>query len=642
MAFDLSTAKPVQQKPTKSGGFDMSTAKPVQDVKTEGPDLLEQAASLVTGNDRETRATRELPELSEVGISGLLSDDASMWQKIKATAGTLFEFDPEDIVQIIKANTDAPVSTFYDEKGNVGINVGGRMVMLNKPGATAMDALQAGATAAAFTPAGRAGSVAGAAGASAATELGLQAGKAAVGGDEVSYGDVAGAAALGGGLRAAEKAIGTGYRALKGKMEGPEADLVAAADQAKVPLYTSDVRPPQNFASKSFQQTAEKLPLVGTASLREGQQDARVNAVGRLADKYGQFSYSAIVDSLKATKDRVKNAAGSVLESAGNKLDDVGEMDISRTREAIKEVQAELSRPGRIASGTAQEDLKRLVDAIDEAPQTFTSLKENRTAFSEIVKGADKAERTQLTSRAKSLLGKVKNSMTADMQSFARSNLSPEEFAKWNRANAVYAEEANKLTRTRLKSVLDKGDVTPEAVEGMLFSKKPSEVRSLYQSLSQSGRENAKAAIISKVVRDLSRRQSGFTPNSFNTELKKYEPQIEAFFKGADKRQLEGLRRVLQATTRAQDAAVTTPTGQQLLGAGTIAATAIEPITTAVTAGSLGGLSRFFESRGVRNALVRLGSVPRGSTRFEQALDEAVRHFSAASQTARSSSEDTK
>ena len=94
--------------------------------------------------------------------------------------------------------------------------------------------------------------------------------------------------------------------------------------------------------------------------------------------------------------------------------------------------------------------------------------------------------------------------------------------------------------------------------------------------------------------------------------------------------------KVLDATRRAQEAAVTTPTGQQLLGAGTLAAAATDLGATAGLGGTVGGFARIYESAPVRNALLRLDSIPKGSTRFEQALSEAVSAISSAAQTARS------
>jgi hypothetical protein len=167
---------------------------------------------------------------------------------------------------------------------------------------------------------------------------------------------------------------------------------------------------------------------------------------------------------------------------------------------------------------------------------------------------------------------------------------------------------------------LDKGDVTPESVKQMLFSQNPSEQKLLYQSLTSEGRQNARAAIVSKVVDNVSKRQAGLTPNSFSTELKKFGPQIDTFFKGKEKTQLEGLGRVLEATRRAQDASITTPTGQSLIGGLSATGLILDPVATLGTAGTIGGLSRIYESAPVRNALLKLGSTPKSSPQYSEAM----------------------
>jgi hypothetical protein len=251
------------------------------------------------------------------------------------------------------------------------------------------------------------------------------------------------------------------------------------------------------------------------------------------------------------------------------------------------------------------------------------------------VNSIDPAVRSQLGSKANSAMNDVLQSMTKDMKQFAAKNLTASKLISWNKANAVYAEEATLLTRSKLKNVLDKGDVTPESVQTMLFSRKPSEINSLYDSLTQSGRANARSAIISKIFSNLSGRANGVTPNSFVSEMRKFEPQIDVFFKGEEKQALMGLKMVLDATRRAQDAAVTTPTGQQLIGGLSVTGLYLDPVASLGTAGTIGGLSRLYESAPVRNALLRLASVPRGSTRFEKALLEAQSALTTAAQTMR-------
>jgi hypothetical protein len=591
--------------------------------------FLSQIKQAFTGEGQTTPEIEALPGLGDAPEMNELSKRA-----FNAALGTMTTGDTDELKAIFKQQYGDDVSFTEDSKGNTIINFPSGQYPLNRPGFSAQDIPKLIADFAAFTPAGRAGSLAGAAGKSAIAEAGLEAVEAGVGG-EFSPGDVATSAALGGALKGAEDVLGAGYRAIKGQLQPAGQQLVEESAEAGIPILTSDVLPPQTFAGRMAQQTAEKIPVAGTGAARETQQELRSQAVREFTDQFGDFSYKSIVDSLKTQKDKIKSAAGNVLESAGQKLDDAGEISVTNTLKAADNATAQLTKPGVIQTAKGIDDLNVLLEAL-RTPQTYSTLKENRTAFREIVDSLDPAARSQLTSRGKALLKGVENAMTKDMQAFAKGNLSAQEFMQLNKANKAYAQEAAKLSKTRLKNVLDSGDFTPENVKQMLFSNKPSEIKNLYQSLTNEGRQNARAAIIQKVVDDLGRRANGLTPNSFASELKKYGPQIGTFFKGKDKKQLEGLRRALEATRRAQEAAVTTPTGQQLLGAGTLAAAATDLGATIGLGGTAGGLARIYESAPVRNALLKLAGTPKGSSAFEQSLRELNEVLIPLTQTAQS------
>ncbi len=565
------------------------------------------------------------PELNEASLPAF-----------KAGLGFLLADDDASAVQIIKQQfgDDAQIR---DVGGKQVITLPSGDYVLNQEGFSATDVAKGLAKFLQFTPAGRAGTVAGAVGANALTQGAGDLVEQALGGEDIQVEDSALAGALGGAFKAGENVIGNVYRYLRGT---PASDVVEQGAKQGVPVMTSDVLPPSTFAGKMTQQTAEKIPLAGTGAAREIQQDFRNQAVQEVADKYGTFSYKAILDSMKAQQGRVKGAAGRTLEATGNKLDEVGEIPLANTREIIDQVKTELGKEGVIRSEGAIDDLSKLVNAFDEAPQTFTSLKENRTAFRDIIAGADKAERSQLPSRAKALLQQVNKAMSDDMESFAKSNLTPKEFASWKKANKIYADQAETLKKSKLKNVLDKGDVTPESVKQLIMSKNPSELKLAYNSMTQSGKQNARAAIVSNIVDNVSKRAGGMTPNAFATEMKKFQPQINAFFKGEERKQLEGLQRLLDATRRAQDAAVTTPTGQQVLGVGTLAAAATDLGATVLTGGTVGGIARLYESAPVRDSLLRLASVPKGSTQFEKALLDAQTALNAIAQSERSRQEE--
>lgn len=597
------------------------------------------SAGLATAEDFgiQPQSSINIDELSEIGSAPELNQLSV--PAFKASLGLLSTGDEQSIQGILKQQFGDEVS-FEQEGESTLVNFPSGQYVINKPGLSGQDVIKFVSDVLAFTPAGRARSIGGAALGSAATELGLETVEQELGGEDISASEVATSGLLGGAFKGAEDLIGAGYRAVKGAFSPAQKEALEQGSDAGIPLMTSDVLPPQTFAGKTAQQTAEKIPLAGTGATREAQQQLRVDAVQDVADRYSQFSYDAITSSLKESSNKVKSAAGSVLGDTAERLDALGELPTTNTFNAISETQEALSKTGVIKNEGALSDLQVLVDAINEAPQTFSTLKENRTAFNDIIKGFDKADRSQLGSRANAALQKVQAAMKADLDTAAKNNLSPRDYDKWKKANAVYAEEATKLTKTRIKNVLDKGDVTPETVSTMLFSQKPSELKSLYGALGQGGRQNARAAIISKVVNDTSRRAGGITPNSFATELKKYKPQISTFFKGEERKQLEGLQRVLESTRRAQEASVSTPTGQQLIGAATLGAAATDLGLTTLLGGTVGSLARVYESAPVRNALLRLASVPKGSTAFEQALSEARAVLSSSAQAARTAQEE--
>lgn len=601
----------------------------------------------VSGQDRQTEAIAGLDEVTGApelgGISqfrdkpfmdalGELYDKGLTAEAFKSAAGLLTTSDPKEQAQIIKTNY--PDATFTpDEAGNIVVGLPSGSYVLNAPGLSTSDVTKFVADIAAFTPAGRAATIPAAIGRSALTQAGIESAGEATGGDFDAR-DVATAGALGGAFKGAEEAIGAGYRAVRGQAPTAQRELIEAGEEAGIPVMTSDVLEPQTFAGKMARSTGEKIPVVGTGQVRAGQQEMREEAVNQFVNKYQSPSYSEIVNSIKQKSGRVKSAAGSILSDTAVKLDEVGNIPVDNVRKSVDDALAELSKPNVRADQAAIDELTQLKELI-EMPQTFSSLKENRTIFRDVAESFGRGERSQLPTRSKALIQKALKGISDDMEGFAKQNLTPKEFSSWKKANAAYASEAQKLKKTRIKNILDKGDVSPENVSTMLFSQKPSEVRSLYESLTTEGKNNARSALIHRAVDNASKRAGGMTPNSFSTELNKISKNTDVFFRGRDRKQLEGFKRLLDATRRAQDAAVETPTGQQLLGAGAGYAAFTDLGATLGLGGTAGGLARIYESAPVRNALLKLGSVQKGSDRYLKALFEAQSALSSAAQAAR-------
>jgi hypothetical protein len=153
----------------------------------------------------------------------------------------------------------------------------------------------------------------------------------------------------------------------------------------------------------------------------------------------------------------------------------------------------------------------------------------------------------------------------------------------------------------------------------MLFSKRPSEVALLYRSLDQTGKQNARAAVLHRAFQNFADTQS---VEQFNTALKKMGPQIDIMFRGRDREQLKGMIKYLNATKRASEASVQTPTGQQLIGLGAIYDVTAAGGSATAGAATLSGLARVYESRPVAQLMLRLNSAKAGSPEFDKLVSD--------------------
>lgn len=180
----------------------------------------------ISGAARETEQTRALPDwLGMPELSQLSTSSA------KAALGTLFA-GPAEAVKVIQAQyPDTKVTK--DEKGNFILtsSVDGQQYAI-KPGFTWGDVPRAIGAIAAFTPAGRASTVAGGAAAAGATETAIQASQAATGGD-FSGKDVALAAAGGAAVPAVARVVEAAKPAVARAVDAVESRLPMATEEAR-------------------------------------------------------------------------------------------------------------------------------------------------------------------------------------------------------------------------------------------------------------------------------------------------------------------------------------------------------------------------------------------------------------------------
>lgn len=422
-------------------------------------------------------------------------------------------------------------------------------------------------------------------------------------------------------LSAAAKGIGRGITAVRGEISPADQQLLKRAAAADVPVMTSDVVPPKTKLGNQLQGYSEGV-IAGTGPMRAAQQDARTKLVNRFTEKYGDYDPSVVVDSLKSGVAREKSLAKSKLNSLSGRM--VGKpVDTSGAIRAIDGAVNELGKLKGVSDTqtiSALNDYKNAIQEITNGDDAFELLDKLRTQFRIDVKG----DRTVLPSMSQTMVDRVYNSLTNSLSKSIAKGLSPKDASAWRAGKADYAKMATHATQTRLKNVLNKGDLTPEAVNTIVYGQYGSDIARLYGKLDQKGKDMLRAAYISKIADKV-----GDSPQKMMTELGKLQKQangqvFKTVFGGKNGKEIEGMLSILDATKRASEANVVTKTGMTL-------APLVRVIGNLKTGGALlagetgiGLMSRVYESPMARNALLRLANTKAGTPAYERALSKAA------------------
>ncbi|MGK3288695.1 DNA transfer protein [Escherichia coli] len=422
-------------------------------------------------------------------------------------------------------------------------------------------------------------------------------------------------------LSAAAKGIGRGITAVRGEISPADQQLLKRASAADVPVMTSDVVPPKTKLGNQLQGYSEGV-IAGTGPMRAAQQDARTKLVNRFTEKYGDYDPSVVVDSLKSGVAREKSLAKSKLNSLSGRM--VGKpVDTSGAIRAIDGAVNELGKLKGVSDTqtiSALNDYKNAIQEITNGDDAFELLDKLRTQFRIDVKG----DRTVLPSMSQTMVDRVYNSLTNSLSKSIAKGLSPKDASAWRAGKADYAKMATHATQTRLKNVLNKGDLTPEAVNTIVYGQYGSDIARLYGKLDQKGKDMLRAAYISKIADKV-----GDSPQKMMTELGKLQKQangqvFKTVFGGKNGKEIEGMLSILDATKRASEANVVTKTGMTL-------SPLVRVIGNLKTGGALlagetgiGLMSRVYESPMARNALLRLANTKAGTPAYERALSNAA------------------
>lgn len=301
----------------------------------EEPGFFDSVSNMVTGADRETRATQELPELESAIVGGDASGFLSTLpasDALKLAGAIATTSDPAERAKMLKA-ASPDFGIQYDEKGNIiaANNATGQRVLLNKPGLSASDLFPASGRIAASIPIASTGGAPLAAGAAMGAKDGAitaaQEGFQASQGGDFDVGNVIADMVLGGMAEFVPSFLGK----MKEKTASQADTAARQAVDAEAGRITSDLSPESqavNLTEQIAKQSQSRFPKERKAAEIAGEvmpDSGVIDAAERLGVA------EDLTPGMVSKSETYKDIEGAIRAMGGNQISSQG-------NEAIKKV----------------------------------------------------------------------------------------------------------------------------------------------------------------------------------------------------------------------------------------------------------------------------------------------------------------
>lgn len=440
-----------------------------------------------------------------------------------------------------------------------------------------------------------------------------------------------------------------GGRAAGIRTEAPPASVPAAVREAEdvgIRVMTTDVLQPTTFAGRWLQRTGEMIPGAGTGGPRAAQQQERIDASVDLLRNYGVTEASAADNTIisNVAKDLLARRGENLTKYTGMKTEVIERLSQPNTTvpvaKSVAKIDEEIARLNSISPTQFKPVIDRLITWRDDLTGTREVTLPNGQK-QVVVQGQPLATievlRKQIgeaftdpslaavRSEGEKVLSRIYAPLREDMADYIKANGQRRDFDKWNIANKQLASMAGELELGAMKAALAKGDTSPEVIRTMLFSAKPSDVKALYRGLSSEGKRNARTAVLQEAFNKVGGNFENLSPDQFKRQLIRLGSPIGVFFSGEDLKAVEGLTRALKMTEQAGRAGVSPPTGVQAVPV--VGAAVLTEILGGAGAGivggaTIGGIARLYESAPVRNILLKLPQVAKGSQQEQELIKQ--------------------
>ena len=390
----------------------------------------------------------------------------------------------------------------------------------------------------------------------------------------------------------------------------------------------------QTRVGQEVRKFGAEIPLIGTAGHFVKQEKGRQNIINAVKARFGEYSPSALMDSALGKIQDIKGEANQDYRDILDRMNQTNFPQLTQPKGTFKAIDDEIQRLTTNPNGTPKQSIdEKTVNSLLntradlQADPSFQNLRDIRQNFRETVRG----DRVAWPNSGQRAANNIYSAMTGDLQNSVKNVLGDTAADKWHNANSALAQEINLEKQTKLKKLLNGGDVNPESIESLLYSMNESDGKNLYNHLDETGRRMAIAGIISKALKNATYDDGSPIPNKFINQFDKLYKNTNAriFFKGEDKKFVEGMATILNHTRFAGNIASAPDTGSR---AATIGAVGL--IYAALTHPGLlaapfvySSVAHFYESPALRNLFIKLGGMKNKTPQAVQNVAAKIKSY---------------
>jgi hypothetical protein len=284
-------------------------------------------------------------------------------------------------------------------------------------------------------------------------------------------------------------------------------DVVEEGARRRVPVMTTDVKPPRSGMGRYIKQTIpEKIPLAGTSGPRLAQQEARQRTVREVVEEFGGDAGRELLEVGDSAVDDIANLLtterAARIKGLKGKKDTVIDGIVAPFTNAPNTVR-EITKQIRELRGIDDKEFAPVIERLQRFGEALTSgkslrqVEEQRRLLGEMFADGNLAT---IKTRGQTAINKIYGPLRQDMGDFIEIHAGTGSRMQWSKANEKLSAMAGELKSTRFRNVLRDSETTPEAVSRILFGDlgNVSDMSRLVANLPPAGKKRVQAAIIQR------------------------------------------------------------------------------------------------------------------------------------------------